>query len=235
MVICDPSSFSADPTSLRPDPLPTISSPPLSFTTTNLRRAPPQPLYTNITISPITRPMLPSYRSLLHLLPIPYTKPFFEESLSPPNSSSFAFVASWQDPSPNCPPQIIGGIQGKIELTQTGQPSLYIQTLVLKAPYRRLGVATHLLSYLISRALAREPMLGCVWAHVWEISLEALEWYTKRGFEVEEEIVRGYYRKLKPSGARVVKRMVGITERIEDLIAGGELRHHPDGVMEASV
>lgn len=60
--------------------------------------------------------------------------------------------------------------------------------------------------------------------------MEALEWYTKRGFEVEEELVRGYYRKLRPSGARVVKRIVSIMERVEDLRAEGDKRNYPDGV-----
>lgn len=47
-----------------------------------------------------------------------------------------------------------------------------------------------------------------MWAHVWEASEEALKWYMKRGFVVEEEIIRGYYRRLKPGGARVVRMML---------------------------
>jgi ribosomal protein S18 acetylase RimI-like enzyme len=67
-----------------------------------------------------------------------------------------------------------------------------------------LGVATHLLSTLIERARVREPKLGFVWAHVWEASEEALEWYVKRGFEVLPDVVKWYYRRLRPAGARVV-------------------------------
>ena len=48
-----------------------------------------------------------------------------------------------------------------------------------------------------------------VYAHVWEASLEALEWYVGRGFEVREGVVGGYYRRLRPQGARVVWRGVG--------------------------
>lgn len=49
-----------------------------------------------------------------------------------------------------------------------------------------------------------------IYAHVWEANEEALGWYGKRGFEVGGEVVEGYYRKLRPSGARVVKRKVGV-------------------------
>lgn len=51
-----------------------------------------------------------------------------------------------------------------------------------------------------------------IYAHVWEANEEALEWYVKRGFEVGEEVVEGYYRKLRPSGARVVRRRVGVED-----------------------
>lgn len=36
-----------------------------------------------------------------------------------------------------------------------------------------------------------------------------LEWYLKRGFEVRGEVVKGYYRRLRPGGARVVVMEVG--------------------------
>ena len=32
----------------------------------------------------------------------------------------------------------------------------------------------------------------------------------KRGFEIEKGVVEGYYRKLRPTGARVVRRRLGV-------------------------
>ncbi len=73
-----------------------------------------------------------------------------------------------------------------------------------------------------------------IYAHVWEANEEALEWYGKRGFVVESEVVEGYYRKLRPSGAKVVRRRVGVgdylkardtlgrKEETEDAIADGD-------------
>ena len=45
---------------------------------------------------------------------------------------------------------------------------------------------------------------------MWEANEEAAEWYRKRGFDVGVEVVDGYYRKLRPSGARVVRRRIGV-------------------------
>lgn len=44
-----------------------------------------------------------------------------------------------------------------------------------------------------------------VTAHVHETNEEALSWYIARGFTVEEGVIEGYYRRLSPGGARIVK------------------------------
>lgn len=129
--------------------------------------------------------------------------------------------------------KVVGGIQCRLEplpcpppitppTTSTAQPpppqqqshNLYIQTLAILSPYRSLGLATALLDAIISTALTHYPRQNInvreIYAHVWEANEEALEWYVKRGFEVGEEVVKEYYRKLKPSGARVVRRRVGV-------------------------
>ena len=54
-----------------------------------------------------------------------------------------------------------------------------------------------------------------IYAHVWEANEEALGWYVKRGFELRGDVVEGYYRKLRPSGARVVRRRVGVGDWVE--------------------
>lgn len=130
--------------------------------------------------------------------------------------------------------KVIGGIQCRLEPlpcpphdtfpTASTAPSsshqqphnLYIQTLAVLSPYRSLGVATALLDATVSTALIHYPRENIkveeIYAHVWEANEEALEWYMKRGFEVGGEVVVGYYRKLRPSGARVVRRRVGVRD-----------------------
>lgn len=90
-------------------------------------------------------------------------------------------------------------------------------TLCTLSPYRGLGVAGRLLEAVVGRGV-RE-----VYAHVWEMNVEGIGWYARRGFEVED-VVAGYYRRLRPDGARVVRRRVGVGEWIgrEGVVVEGE-------------
>ena len=124
---------------------------------------------------------------------------------------------------------VIGGIRCRLESIpcapsiegQKPQCALYVQALALLSPYRGQGVATTLLKTVVEEARARHEGLVTVYAHVWEANTEGLEWYIKRGFAVEDGIVEGYYRRLKPDGARVVRRIIAAdtsakVETIED-------------------
>jgi len=91
---------------------------------------------------------------------------------------------------------------------------LYLSTLVLLSPYRSHGIAAHLLHLLTVRAI-KQYGIGSIGAHVWEANQEGLDWYAKRGFEVVGEEA-DYYRRLKPSGAVVVRREV----KVADLMGG---------------
>ncbi|KAI4197738.1 MAG: hypothetical protein LQ350_005713 [Teloschistes chrysophthalmus] len=162
--------------------------------------------------------------------------PKFKE---PSNNSSLG-------PHDGDPGTVIGGIQCRIEyrlcdpsapfdpatvshLKPRPAPQVqetkycYIQTLALLSPYRSKGIATMLLESILA-TLCREPMYygtKIIYAHVWEMNEEALEWYKKRGFTVCEELVRDYYRRLRPAGARLVWRELGV---------GDHLRANGDGV-----
>ena len=114
-----------------------------------------------------------------------------------------------------CPPPTISPTISATPPSPPQQPhNLYIQTLAVLSPYRSLGIATALLDAIVSTALTHCPAHNInvkeVYAHVWEANEEAIRWYIKRGFDVGEDVVEGYYRKLRPSGARVVRRRVGV-------------------------
>ena len=122
---------------------------------------------------------------------------------------------------------------------------IYVQTLAVQAPYRSLGIATHLLDEVVRcattgaiqdneqddehgedtpaassnmktrrRDITKTAVIDGqsdvteIYAHVWEKNEDALEWYRGRGFEIGDRI-EGYYRRLRPSGAVLVRRMVG--------------------------
>ncbi|KAK8166355.1 hypothetical protein IWX90DRAFT_372902, partial [Phyllosticta citrichinensis] len=102
------------------------------------------------------------------------------------------------------------GSGGNTTLSSSRGPILYIATLATLSPYRGLGLAAHLLARVTATA-AREHGVQAVVAHVWERNDEGLAWYRARGFEVlgkEEE----YYRRLRPSGALVVRRRIGVAD-----------------------
>lgn len=102
------------------------------------------------------------------------------------------------------------------------------------APYRGLGVGKALLEGLIEMVLKQEGendddddesggggggvVVREVYAHVWEANEEGVEWYVKRGFAVVGGVVESYYRRLRPQGARVVRRRVGVGDWVR---AGG--------------
>ena len=197
-----------------------------------------QPLPENVSITPITPTHLPAYRRLISLLlPIRYTDQFYKDSVAIQDPSSLALCAIWHEPNQdNHTPStdstakssgshaiatvgpietVVAGIQCRLEpLPFPINPSrpeqrLYIQTLATLAPYRSLGIAGALLDAVIIAASSSCEDVKEIYAHVWEANTEALEWYEKKGFMIEEGVVVGYYRKLRPSGARIVRRRVG--------------------------
>jgi N-alpha-acetyltransferase 50 len=53
--------------------------------------------------------------------------------------------------------------------------------------------------------LVRHYNIRTVTAHVHETNEGGLKWYSARGFDIQDGIVEGYYRRLKPGGARIVR------------------------------
>ena len=127
---------------------------------------------------------------------------------------------------------VVGGIQCRIEQlpchpsqsTSSDNPSklagvksyCYIQTLALLSTYRSKGIAAALLEVIIRTLCTEHCYAGTtsIYAHVWEEHQEALEWYIRRGFQVQEGVLKGYYRRLKPDGARVVWRDIGVNDHL---------------------
>jgi ribosomal protein S18 acetylase RimI-like enzyme len=95
--------------------------------------------------------------------------------------------------------------------------AIYIQSLALLSPYRSLGLAAAALEHIVGSATLL-PVAGSsidartIYAHVWTENEEGLKWYEARGFAREgAEPVKGYYFKLRPDTAWVVRRHIGPT------------------------
>ncbi|KEQ91924.1 hypothetical protein AUEXF2481DRAFT_49722, partial [Aureobasidium subglaciale EXF-2481] len=146
------------------------------------------------------------------LLPIPYPRTFYKETLSDPISNHLTLLALWHD-SPSsvasASGKVIAAIRCRILPSSSASPDdkiLYISTLGVLSPFRSYGIATHLLGIMIERGI-RDHGVSAVGAHVWEAGKEAREWYAKRGFK-ETRLEEGYYRRLTPRGAYVLRREV---------------------------
>ncbi|OJD23515.1 hypothetical protein ACJ73_05129 [Blastomyces percursus] len=138
------------------------------------------------------------------------------------------FSTTAKVPSLSSSDKVIGGIRCRLEPLPTSPDSpaprplrqatnLYIQTLHLLSPYRDRGIAASLLDSLLYdldvppgtpmrpvSSIVRHYNIRTVTAHVHETNEEALLWYVARGFTVQEHVVEGYYRRLKPGGAKIV-------------------------------
>jgi N-alpha-acetyltransferase 50 len=89
--------------------------------------------------------------------------------------------------------------------TKQSRNAIYIQALCLVAPHRGQGIASMLLD-----SVSQSNVLDCydvsaVYAHVWENNEDALGWYERRNFK-RILMIEGYYRKLKPGGAWLVRK-----------------------------
>lgn len=177
-----------------------------------------RPLPDNVQLAPLTQEHLPAYRQLNTLtLPIPYPESFYKETMTDPHLG-VTLLALWHATpigqsasSSKEPPLLVGAIRCRI----LPDSQLYISTIGVLAPYRSHGIAMHLLQAIVQKAVHMHGV-RCVTAHVWEANEEGLEWYKKRNFEIlaKED---GYYRKLRPQAAFLVKKWIGVG----DLLASG--------------
>ncbi|KAJ5166132.1 uncharacterized protein N7482_004913 [Penicillium canariense] len=193
--------------------------------------ATPHPHITIETIRTVHIPSLTRITGLL--LPIRYPNSFYTTTITDPIIASLSRVAVYHDhPVATAPDstatlgsdKVIGGIRCRLERQDQNREvhgrvaaNLYIQTLHLLSPYRGHGVAASLLNSLVFMSppdvngryqvseIVKHYNIRSVTAHVHEANEDGLKWYIARGFKVQEGIVEGYYRRLQPSGAKIVR------------------------------
>ncbi|KAF9737994.1 hypothetical protein PMIN06_010452 [Paraphaeosphaeria minitans] len=179
------------------------------------------PLPENVEFAPLAQELIPSFKRILSLtLPVSYPAVFFTESMDEP-FHSITLMALWHPAPANGgarssiteKPRLVGAIRCRI----LPSANLYISTISLLAPYRSHGIATHLLQKVAAKAVQLHGV-RCVTAHVWEANEDGLEWYKKRGFDIigKED---AYYHKLKPKGAILVRKWIGVADLLAHLDA----------------
>jgi len=198
-------------------PLPHISqSPPVSLPkSAKLTSTIPE----QAIISPILEEHIPSLRRInALLLPISYPDSFYQKIISPDAPVSFSRAILWTDPR-SSQTTLVGGMVCRLDpaLAPDSTPQdtkytprcfdIYIQSLALLSPYRRMGLVAEVLRKIIESATSQPNIkIASLYAHVWTENEEALEWYTSRGFRREDPVLHGYYRRLKPDTAWIFRR-----------------------------
>ncbi|KAL6767092.1 hypothetical protein ACKKBG_A38545 [Auxenochlorella protothecoides x Auxenochlorella symbiontica] len=102
--------------------------------------------------------------------------------------------------------EMVGAIACRLENTSEG-PVLYILTLGVLAPYRRLGVGARLLGNVLGIVTRDLPEVVAAVLHVQVGNGAALDLYRHAGFSVGP-VVPGYYPRLNPPDAVLLRKQL---------------------------
>jgi N-alpha-acetyltransferase 50 len=95
---------------------------------------------------------------------------------------------------------LVGGISCREEEFQ-GAPHVYILTIGVLEPYRRHGIASQLLEFVVNLVKQDKKIKG-IYLHMQTSNEAAKNFYLKHGFEITKEM-ESYYMDLNPSSAYV--------------------------------
>ncbi|KAH8811441.1 hypothetical protein F5884DRAFT_274347 [Xylogone sp. PMI_703] len=169
-------------------------------------------------ISPISENQVQPLRRINSLLlQIAYPDSFYRTIIDPSTRTSLSRVALWAD-SPSAEPKVIGGIVCRLEPSEANPRDceLYIQSLALLSPFRSKGLATALLESIVAAATGLTTVnVTSLYAHVWTENEDGLKWYAARGFTRDKYALQGYYRKLKPDTAWVLRRRLVPSDHLQ--------------------
>mmetsp|Transcript_209 Transcript_209/g.626 ORF Transcript_209/g.626 Transcript_209/m.626 type:complete len:171 (-) Transcript_209:201-713(-) len=136
------------------------------------------------------------------VLPVQFSTDFYKNLHKNDDFSRIAFVSG---------DLAVGGVTARKE----GSSVLYIVSLAVLAPYRRIGVASTLLSYLESTATRSICQVGetvIVRVHVAVGDEDAQSFYKARGFSKVGDVVENFYKRgVTPPHAVVFEKEVTVT------------------------
>ncbi|KAG9254230.1 uncharacterized protein F5Z01DRAFT_656330 [Emericellopsis atlantica] len=139
---------------------------------------------------PLPEDIQPLRRINALLLPVPYPEEFYRQALAMPQTRVILYQG-----------KVVGGIVCRSEPGDSS--SIYIRSLCILAPYRGLGLVAIALNNII-QSLPGE--ISWMTAHVWTENADGLKWYEARGFTKDTKPIEGYYRKIRPDTAWLVKK-----------------------------
>ncbi|KAJ2083005.1 hypothetical protein H4R24_001121 [Coemansia sp. RSA 988] len=142
------------------------------------------------------------------LFPVRYTAPFYKSLLQPGQFAQLAICNGVCVGTVTCRAQILGFADSPTTHLSFQAPpptkfEVYMMTLGVLAPYRRLGIARMLLNSAISAAAA-DPSVKRIVLHVQIDNDDALRFYHKHGFTTSHMVER-YYKLLDPPHAYLLQ------------------------------
>ncbi|KAI8084882.1 acyl-CoA N-acyltransferase [Halteromyces radiatus] len=158
----------------------------------------PTPVYQRIALGDITINNIGQLRKLNSVLfPIEYKASFYEEVL---HVGEFAKLVYYND-------VCVGSVCCRKEVAQDDQTNLYIMTLGVLKPYRRLGLGDQLLEHILKEASDKENKINKVYLHVQTNNDAAVAFYKKHGFEITRTD-KDYYKEVEPRDAYVLEKLI---------------------------
>ncbi|CAA7409922.1 unnamed protein product [Spirodela intermedia] len=130
------------------------------------------------------------------LFPVRYNDKYYADALS---SGEFTRLAYYND-------ICVGSVACRIERKEGGDLRVYVMTLGVLAPYRRLGIGTKLLNHIL--ALSARQGIAEIYMHVQTNNDDAIAFYKKFGFEIKETITNYYAKNISPPDCYVLSKPI---------------------------
>jgi len=135
-------------------------------------------------------------------LPVSYPEKFYTGLLQKAELTKYAFFNDI----------LAGAICSRIEKDKdTGEVKLYIMTLAVLLPYRRLGIGTKLLDFVLEYAKKR-PDIKAVSLNVQTNNETAISFYKHFGFIITKE-EQNYYKKIDPPHAFFLTKRLDVVDK----------------------
>ncbi|XP_023319495.1 N-alpha-acetyltransferase 50 [Eurytemora carolleeae] len=114
---------------------------------------------------------------------------------------------------------VVGAVCCRVDMS-AGTKKLYIMTLGCLAPYRRLGIGTHMLEHVLN-IVQKEGNFTSIFLHVQVNNDSAIEFYKKFGFSIVETKEQ-YYKRIEPADAHVLEKFLTPVQQLTN----GDTKHH---------
>lgn len=134
------------------------------------------------------------------IFPVKYNDKFYNDlANNAMGQHPYTFLAYFAD-------IMVGAIACRVEPQENSSGfKVYVMTIGVLAPYRRLGIGAKLLEQTLEACAKAGPDLEEVYLHVQVGNDDAVNFYKGFGFE-KGEIVKDYYQRLDPNDAYVISK-----------------------------